>query len=60
MLTGTKELMRQQETGEFVRAEDVFRDWVRADGSTRVRRQGTVPSLRFVGVSMGASYDHRA
>jgi putative glutathione S-transferase len=34
MLLGTTDLMTQDNDGEFVRGEDAYRDWVRADGST--------------------------
>ena len=51
----------QADDGRFVRQEDAFRHWVRADGSIPVpRRGGTVSSVRFAGLSVGASHDHRA
>ena len=34
MQLGTTDLMTQDDNGEFVRGEDAYRNWVRADGST--------------------------
>lgn len=34
-MPGTKQLMTQDDEGDFVRADDAFRDGVRADGSAR-------------------------
>ena len=46
----------QDDSGEFARQEDAFREWVRADGSTRYRPQ---PGRYHLYVSLACPWAHR-